>query len=68
MKKLFRFLVLFGLVSACFSCFSCTTPNMVWCTSSGIITYDRHTGRFEVLWENTRTQVDTVHDTVYVSP
>ena len=62
------FWIIFALVSGCFFLMSCTTPNMVWCTSSGIITYNRHTGQFELLWENQQKQVETVHDTVYVCP
>lgn len=67
-KNLPTLLVIFALVSGCFWFQSCTTPNMVWCTSSGIVTYNRHTGQFEMLWENQLTPTVTVHDTVYVCP
>lgn len=67
-KVLFRFLVIFGLVSASFSNYSCNTPNLVWSTSNGIITYNRHTGQFEMLWENSAQQAVKVHDTIYICP
>lgn len=60
------FLVIFAMVGGCFLTSSCTTPNLVWCTSSGIVTYNRHTGQFELLWENERKQAVEVHDTVYI--
>lgn len=69
MKKIFVFvLVIFALVGGQFLLESCTTPNMVWCTSNGIIQYNRHTGQFEMLWENSAKQTEVVHDTVYVCP
>lgn len=69
MKKfLVRFLVIFGLVSCSFLNYSCNTPNLVWSTSSGIVTYNRHTGQFEMLWENSAQQAVTVHDTIYICP
>lgn len=30
----------------------CSGARMVWYTSNGIVTYNRHTGQFEMLWEN----------------
>ncbi len=69
MKRIFSFvLVIFALVGGQFLIESCTTPNMVWCTSNGIIQYNRHTGQFEMLWENSAKQTEVVHDTVYVCP
>lgn len=69
MKKITGlFLVIFGLVAGCFSFQSCTTPNFLWCTSSGIIQYNRHTGQFEMLWENENKMGETVHDTIYICP
>lgn len=32
---------------------SCSNPNLMWYTSNGIVSYNRHTGQFEMLWENT---------------
>lgn len=60
------FLVIFALVSGAFFCASCQSPNFLWCTSSGIVTYNRHTGQFEMLWENTGQRSEIVHDTVYI--
>lgn len=69
MKQIFsKFLVVFGLASGGFFFSSCQSPNFLWCTSSGIVTYNRHTGQFELLWENTSPSVVEVHDTVYVCP
>lgn len=31
---------------------SCSVSNPMWYTSNGIVTYNRHTGQFEMLWEN----------------
>ena len=67
MKRIFRkFLVGFAMVAGCFSTLACSTPNFLWCTSNGIVTYNRHTGQFEMLWENSQKVLDVVHDTVYV--
>lgn len=69
MKKiLVRFLAIFGLVLGTFSNYSCTTPNLIWSTSNGIVTYNRHTGQFEMLWENSAQQAVTVRDTIYICP
>lgn len=67
MKSIFgTFLVIFAIVAGCFSFSSCGTTKWIWCTSSGIMTYNRHTGQFEMLWENEIKQPILVHDTVYV--
>ena len=70
MKKVIfgKFLVFFAMVLGGFCVCSCTSPNFLWCTSSGIVTYNRHTGQFEMLWENQSKQVEVIHDTVYVCP
>lgn len=44
----------------------CANPRWFWCTSSGIMTYNRHTGQFEVIWENQAKPTEVKHDTVYV--
>lgn len=31
---------------------SCTPVKMFWVSSEGIVTYNRHTGAFEMMWEN----------------
>ena len=61
-----KFLVIFALAAGSFSFMACSTPNFLWCTSSGIVTYNRHTGQFEMLWENQSQPIETVHDTIYV--
>lgn len=61
-----KFLVIFAIVAGCFSTLACTTPNFLWCTSSGIVTYNRHSGQFEMLWENAGESSNIVHDTIYI--
>lgn len=69
MKRiLIKFSVIFALAAGGFFFQSCQSPNFLWCSSSGIVTYNRHTGQFELLWENTNPNVVEVHDTVYVCP
>lgn len=63
MKKL----VYLSLVGCALMCASCG-PKWLLVNSSGIATYNRHTGQIEVLWENKSAQVEKVHDTVYVCP
>lgn len=65
-KVSFLFSVIFALVLGWFSLTSCTSPNFLWCTSSGIVTYNRHTGQFEMLWENQAERREVIHDTIYV--
>lgn len=31
---------------------SCSGSKLMWYTSNGIVSYNRHTGQFEMLWEN----------------
>lgn len=31
---------------------SCSGSNLLWYTSNGIVSYNRHTGQFEMMWEN----------------
>lgn len=31
---------------------SCSGSNLLWYTSNGIVSYNRHTGQFEMIWEN----------------
>lgn len=44
----------FGLmiVSGLVALTSCSGSNLMWYTSNGIVSYNRHTGQFEMLWEN----------------
>lgn len=41
---------------------SCTPVKMFWVSSEGIVTYNRHTGTFEMMWENScnTTPADSV--------
>lgn len=69
MRKIFFSLtVVFAMVCGCFSTCSCANPKLVWCTSNGIVTYNRHTGQLEILWEHKQKNAEIIHDTVYVCP
>lgn len=61
MKKLVVLLV----VVVGLSLSSCA-PNWLLVNSSGVATYNRHTGQVELLWENKTAEVHEVHDTIYV--
>lgn len=63
-----NFLVIFGLVCGMFLTSACSGEKFLWCTSNGIMTYNRHSGQFELLWESTAQPYKVVHDTVYVCP
>lgn len=62
MKLLFGFWLIVALFCFC----SCQSPRVFWLSSSGIVTYNRHTGQFELLWENETRQQQLKHDTVYL--
>lgn len=67
MKRILgKFLVIFGMGCGCFLFCSCSGSNLIWCKSGLILTYNRHTGQLEVLYENTTKTVEVVHDTVYI--
>lgn len=67
MKQIFgKFLVIFGLGCGAFTISSCSGSNLVWCKSGLVLTYNRHTGQLEVLWDRQSKQVEVVHDTVFV--
>lgn len=61
MKKLVVLLVvLVGLsLSSC-------APKWLVVNSSGVASYNRHTGQFEILWENKNAEMHEIHDTIYV--
>lgn len=61
-----KHLVYFWLILCSFSFYGCSSPKWFWCTSNGIMTYNKTTGQFEMIWENTAKQLEIVHDTVYV--
>ena len=45
---------------------SCSPAKLLWYSSNGIMTYNRQTGQFEVLWENNGAGNTAKCDTVYV--
>lgn len=61
MKKLVVLLV----VLAGLSLSSCA-PKWLVVNSSGVASYNRHTGQFDILWENKNAEVHEIHDTIYV--
>ena len=63
-KVLFYFLGMLFLGITLFS--SCSPSKMLWFTSSGVMTYNRNTGQFEVLWENNGQGNAVKCDTVYI--
>jgi len=63
-----RFSVFFAVILGYFCVTSCQSPNLVWCTSNGILTFNRHTGQFELMWENQGQPGIIKHDTIYVYP
>ena len=66
MKKTSVYLVVSMLLLSVL-CSSCSTAKWLWCTSNGIMTYNPHTGQFEVVWEYAAQPSVIVHDTVYVT-
>lgn len=67
MKRILgKFWLIFGLGCGCFLFCSCSGSNLIWCKSGLILTYNRHTGQLEVLYENTTKTVEVVHDTIYI--
>lgn len=46
----------------------CSGTRLALCTSNGIITYNRHTGQFEMLWEYSQKNQVVIHDTVWKCP
>lgn len=61
MKKfLGSFLIGFALVCSGFFFNSCQTRNLLWCKDGLILTYDRHTGQLEVMWERSIHNVDSI--------
>lgn len=66
----FKFLSLvrvFVMLMVCCSLLSaCGNPQWLLCTSSGILSYNRHTGVLEVLWESSVKQDAVRVDTIYL--
>lgn len=66
MKSFIKTLVIFCLISTLFLFPSCSPGKFYLWTSNGIMNYNRHTGQFELLWENNINNTKIVRDTVYV--
>lgn len=62
------FLVIFGMVCGLFLVESCTGSKLMWSTSNGIVTYNRHTGQFEFMWDTSSEHYKNATDTVYICP
>lgn len=45
-------MIVFVLMAVDIMLSSCTGWRYVFCTSNGILTYNRHTGQLEILWEH----------------
>lgn len=45
-------MIVFVLMAVAIMLSSCTGWRYVFCTSYGILTYNRHTGQLEILWEH----------------
>lgn len=67
-KLIIRFSVFFAVILGLFCVTSCQSPNLVWYTSNGILTFNRRTGQFELMWENQGQPAIIKHDTIYVYP
>ena len=65
MMKKFSFTIIGVALMGCILS-SCSPSRWFMINGSGIATYNRHTGQFEVLWEHKETPVEVVHDTIYV--
>lgn len=46
-----RFLVIFALVLCGFCVTSCSSQKLFWSNNNLILTYNRHSGQLEVMWE-----------------
>lgn len=67
-QRLSKFSVIFGIVCGLFLLSSCYGEKLIWSNGNGIVTYNRHTGQFEMLWEHDTKQFSNVHDTVWICP
>ena len=69
MKKiLFSFSLCFALVLGSFWLSGCSGSNLVWSTSNGIVTYNRHTGQFELMWDTSMSKDVSKTDTIWICP
>lgn len=67
-KVLFKFFFCFALVSSGFWLSGCSGSKLVWSTSNGIVTYNRHTGQFELMWDTSMSRDGSNPDTVWICP
>ena len=58
--------IVFFMMAVAIFMSSCTGWRYVLCTSNGILTYDRHTGKLEILWEHKSSPVIYPADSVQV--
>ena len=55
-------MIVFVLMAVAIMLSSCTGWRYVFCTSDGILTYNRHTGQLEILWEHQSVPVNSQDD------
>lgn len=55
-------MIVFVLMAVAIMLSSCTGWRYVFCTSDGILTYNRHTGQLEILWEHQSVPVNQQTD------
>lgn len=67
-KVLIKFFFCFALVSCEFWLSSCSGSKLVWSTSNGIVTYNRHTGQFELMWDSSMSRDVSKTDTIWICP
>lgn len=60
-----RYLVVCFIIFFTFLIGGCA-PRWLLVNSNGIASYNRHTGQFEILWENHSAVTIEKHDTIYV--
>lgn len=63
-----KFSVCFVLVLSLFSVTNCTGLNSIASTSNGIVTYNRATRQFEMMWDNSLYSHSRRIDTIYICP
>lgn len=55
-------MIVFVLMAVAIMLSSCTGWRYVFCTSDGILTYNRHTGQLEIIWEHQSVPVNSQTD------
>lgn len=59
-------MIVFVLMAVAITMSSCTGWRYVFCTSDGILTYNRHTGQLEILWEHKSMPIIQKNDSLRV--